>query len=88
MLADAPSRDDLGTFYAYALEHFGWRREDITVVPQTLDVQPGTVCSCDQEVVAMSVPGAPGAPIDLHRLGKMRERLVVTPNLDHLLQGE
>ena len=52
----------------------------------SLDVQPGTVGSCDQEVVTMSVPSKPGDPVDLHRLGKMHERLVVTPNLDHLLQ--
>ena len=53
----------------------------------TLDVEPGTVCSFDQEVVSMSVPSTPGAPVDLHRLGKMHERLVVTPNLDKLLQS-
>ena len=52
-----------------------------------LEVQPGTVCSCDQEVVAMGMASSPGGAVDLHQLGKMGERLVVTPNVDHLLQG-
>ena len=53
-----------------------------------LDVQPGTVNSCEQEIVSMSMPETPGGPVDLHRLGKMHERLVVTPNVDHLLTGK
>ena len=50
-----------------------------------LEVGPGTVNSCDQEIVSMGVAGSPGAPVDIHRLGKMHERLVVTPNVDSLL---
>ena len=52
-----------------------------------LDVQPGTTCSIEQEVVAMAMPPAPGEKIDLHRLGKLQERVVVTPDLDDLLSG-
>ena len=33
----------------------------------------------------MGMPTAEGGPVELHRLGKMRERMVVAPNLDHLL---
>lgn len=50
-----------------------------------LDVQPGTICSVDQEIVSMGVPEEPGGKVDLHRLGKMHERFVVTPNVDDLL---
>ena len=50
-----------------------------------LDVQQGTVCSHAQEIVAMSLPDKPGGSVDLHRLGAMQERLVVTPNIDELL---
>lgn len=38
-----------------------------------------------QEIVAMNMPGAPGGDVDMYRLGKLHERLVVTPDLDHLL---
>ena len=34
----------------------------------------------------MGMPSAGGAPVDLHRLGKLNERLVVTPNVDSLLR--
>ena len=50
-----------------------------------LEVQPGTACSIEQEIVAMRMPTAPGAHVDLYRLGKLRERLIATPDLDHLL---
>ena len=49
-----------------------------------LDVQPGTVCSFDQEIVSIGMPSTPGGPVDLHRLGKMHERLIITPSLDSL----
>ena len=52
----------------------------------TLDVQAGTVCSMDQEIVRMGAPQGPaGSRVDLHRLGKLQERFVVTPNIDDLL---
>ena len=50
-----------------------------------LEVQPGTNCTFDQEVVAMRPPTAPGGNMDLHQLGKLQGRLVATPNLDQLL---
>ena len=45
----------------------------------------GTVCSHFQEVVTMSVPEQEGSEVELHRLGQMQDRLVVTPNIDELL---
>ena len=39
VLADAPSRDDLEAFYAFAKAEFGWERADITRVECTLDVR-------------------------------------------------
>ena len=57
----------------------------LRIGPLSLDVQPGTICSTDQEIVSMGMPTAEGGPVELHRLGKMRERMVVAPNLDHLL---
>ena len=62
-------------------------RVALVIGEHELDVQPGTVCSCEQEVVAVGMPQIPGGPVDLHRLGKMKERLVVTPNVDHLLRS-
>ena len=53
----------------------------------SLDVQPGTICSTDQEIVTMAAPSEAGGDVELHRLGKMPERMVVAPNLDHLLGG-
>ena len=52
-----------------------------------LDVDPGTTCSVDQDIVAMALPNEPGGDVSLHRLGKMPERMVVAPNLDNLLGG-
>ena len=53
-----------------------------------LDVHQGAACSFDQEIVALdetqAVPAGGTAP--LCRLGKLQRRIVVTPNLDHLLQ--
>ena len=34
-----------------------------------LDVQLGTACSLDQEIVTMSVPETPGEEVHIHRLG-------------------
>ena len=50
-----------------------------------LEVQPGTVCSHHQEVVTMGMPEQEGGSVELHRLGPMHDRLVVTPNIDELL---
>jgi DNA-directed RNA polymerase III subunit RPC4 len=50
-----------------------------------LDVQPGTACCLEQEIVAMEMPRVPGGDVQLHRLGKMHERMVVTPDIDALL---
>lgn len=52
-----------------------------------LDVTSGTACSIDQEVVAMSIPQQVGQDVHLHRLGKLHERLIITPDLDHLLSS-
>ena len=38
------------------------------------------------KVVAVSKPKTEGETVDVHRLGKLHDRLLVTPNLDHLLQ--
>lgn len=37
VLADSASRGNLKEFYAFALDHFGWRAEDLSRVPITLD---------------------------------------------------
>ena len=50
------------------------------------DVQRGTMTSFDQEVVSMRMPAKPGEPCEMHRLGKMQERMVCTPDLEHLLK--
>lgn len=52
-----------------------------------LDVQPGTACCVDQEIVALVTPATPRGSVELHRLGKMNERMVVTPDVNHLLGG-
>mmetsp|Transcript_13768 Transcript_13768/g.34287 ORF Transcript_13768/g.34287 Transcript_13768/m.34287 type:complete len:100 (+) Transcript_13768:95-394(+) len=57
-----------------------------------LDVHQGAACSFDQEIVALdetqveaqAAGVADKAP--LCRLGKLQRRIVVTPNLDHLLK--
>ena len=49
-----------------------------------LEVQPGTSCSSEQELVALG-SAAPGERVDLHRLGKLHDRMIVTPDVEHLL---
>lgn len=51
-----------------------------------LDVHPGAETSFDQEIVALDETQATtGGTAPLCRLGKLDQRLVVTPNLDDLL---
>ena len=52
-----------------------------------LDVTPGTDCAFDQEVVSMAPPVTPGGAMQVHQLGKLSDRLVATPDLDHLLRA-
>jgi len=61
------------------------------------DVHQGTECTFDQELVAISSPEGQSSstsepqrragerPVDIHRLGKLHERLILTPNVDSLL---
>ena len=49
-------------------------------------VQPGTACSFDQEIVSFATPATAGSHMDLHRVGKLRSRLVVTPDANHLFR--
>jgi hypothetical protein len=48
----------------------------------------GAACSFDQEIVALdeTQPVPAGGTAPLCRLGKLQRRIVVTPNLDHLLE--
>ena len=51
-----------------------------------LDVHPGADTTFDQEIVALDeTQAAAGGTAPLCRLGKLEQRLVVTPNLDDLL---
>ncbi len=53
------------------------------------DVQQGTECSFDQELVLMRPAptggGAPGDPVELQRLGKFHTRMVASPDVGDLL---
>ena len=85
-MVDAPTElAQLGVGQLGELILYESGRVALQIGEHQLDVTPGTVCSCDQEIVAMGTTSAPGAPVDIHRLGKMHERLVVTPNVDNLL---
>ena len=60
-----------------------------------LDVRRGADTSFDQELVAVEEAaaevatshGAVDAPVQLHRVGKLAQRLVLAPDLDHLLDA-
>ena len=58
----------------------------LSVGGMMLDVTPGTTCSIEQEIVVMGIPERPGEHVDLHQIGKLHERMVVTPDLEHFWQ--
>ena len=46
-------------------------------------VEPGTACSFEQELIAM---GPPAEHVELLRLGELSQRVIVTPDVEHLLK--
>lgn len=62
-------------------------RQVVLHVGETLfDVQQGAGCSFDQELISIGQPARGGDQVDMHRLGKLNERVVVTPNIDSLFE--